>query len=256
MIKKPSVKKNSSEINSRIKARAQALRLLYLVEQRGVDIGQLIADELVLIENVNAEICECTYMESCQPRAYFDRFGEAPSDYECPHRELAPSMQKTTCPTAYSCECKRYFADSKVCPEPGVPFKDSKGADPCYCVKFKKCSYREFYEDCSSMPLDYAMGILEGVAENRASIDTILAEVSVNWSVSRMPLIDKNILRMATWEILFYKEVPVSVSINEAVSLAKEYGTEDSHKFVNGLLGKIASQGEELLNSLGANRYE
>ena len=73
-----------------------------------------------------------------------------------------------------------------------------------------------------------------------ASYDKTIGEVSENWSVSRMPFVDRNILRLATYEILYDADVPASVAINEAVELAKVYGGEDSSKFVNGVLGKIA----------------
>jgi transcription antitermination protein NusB len=73
----------------------------------------------------------------------------------------------------------------------------------------------------------------------------MIGEVSENWAVTRMPLVDRNILRIATYEILYDAEVPPSVAINEAVELAKVYGGEDSSKFVNGVLGKIALRREE-----------
>jgi N utilization substance protein B len=93
-------------------------------------------------------------------------------------------------------------------------------------------------------PTDYAVEILEGVAENQGQIDELLGAVSQNWTVLRMPLVDRNILRVATWEILFGdpQQVPPSVAINEAVELAKVYGGDDSSKFVNGVLGRIAEQ--------------
>ena len=72
-------------------------------------------------------------------------------------------------------------------------------------------------------------------------LDITIGEVSENWSVSRMPLVDRNILRIATYEIEYSDDVPASVSINEAVELAKVYGGEDSSKFVNGVLGRIAA---------------
>ena len=82
-----------------------------------------------------------------------------------------------------------------------------------------------------------------GVEAHLTEIDEILAEVSENWAVSRMPFVDRNILRLSTYEIFYGgDDVPASVSINEAVELAKTYGGEDSSKFVNGVLGKIASR--------------
>lgn len=71
-------------------------------------------------------------------------------------------------------------------------------------------------------------------------IDALLSSTSEHWAVSRMPLVDRNILRIATYELLHSEDVPPSVAINEAVELAKVYGGEDSSKFVNGVLGRIA----------------
>jgi len=89
-------------------------------------------------------------------------------------------------------------------------------------------------------PDEYCRGLVTGVEKYLDGIDGTLGEVSENWAVSRMPLVDRNILRIATYEILYDADVPPSVAINEAVELAKVYGGEDSSKFVNGVLGKIA----------------
>ena len=94
---------------------------------------------------------------------------------------------------------------------------------------------------------DYAVEILEGVTEHQDRIDELLGAVSQNWVVSRMPLVDRNILRVATWEILYgdAQQVPPSVAINEAVELAKVFGGDDSSKFVNGVLGRIAEKSSD-----------
>ena len=93
---------------------------------------------------------------------------------------------------------------------------------------------------------EYAVRLLEGVQAGLDEIDGLLAGASENWAVSRMPLVDKCILRLAVFEMLHVPEVPVSVTINEAVELAKEFGGEDeSHRFVNGVLGRIAQTLEE-----------
>jgi N utilization substance protein B len=91
-------------------------------------------------------------------------------------------------------------------------------------------------------PDEFCRALVVGVGEHREEIDTILGEVSDHWVVSRMPFVDRNILRLSTYEICYGDDVPASVSINEAVELAKMYGGEDSSKFVNGVLGKIASR--------------
>jgi len=92
------------------------------------------------------------------------------------------------------------------------------------------------------VPCDYTIMLLKGVQTNSREINELISRISENWSLERMPLVDKSILRMATFEILYVDEVPYSVSINEAVELAKCFGGEDeSSRFVNGVLGRIAS---------------
>jgi len=90
-------------------------------------------------------------------------------------------------------------------------------------------------------PTDYCRDAVLGVEAHQARIDRLIEETSDNWTLSRMPLVDRNILRLAVWEMLYRDEdVPDSVAINEAVEMAKVYGGEDSSKFVNGILGKLA----------------
>ena len=86
----------------------------------------------------------------------------------------------------------------------------------------------------------YAREIVDGVIDNRDEIDEQITAVSKDWSLSRMPAVDRAILRMATWELLHNDEVPAAVAIDEAVELAKEYSTDDSGAFVHGVLGRIA----------------
>jgi len=89
-------------------------------------------------------------------------------------------------------------------------------------------------------PDEFCRQLVTSVESRLDELDATIGEVSENWSVSRMPLVDRNILRLATFEIEHSDDVPASVSINEAVELAKVYGGEDSSKFVNGVLGRIA----------------
>ena len=94
--------------------------------------------------------------------------------------------------------------------------------------------------DAGHLP-EYAKLLVAGTAEHAQSIDKMLAEASENWSVERMPVVDHVILLLACYEMLYEESVPVSVVINEAVELAKSFGGEDdSARFVNGLLGRIA----------------
>lgn len=84
--------------------------------------------------------------------------------------------------------------------------------------------------------------IIKGVVKNIEAIDEQIDLAAARWTIKRMPLLDRNILRMAIYEIVYEPEIPVSVSINEAVELAKVYGTPDSSKFINGVLGNIAKK--------------
>lgn len=90
---------------------------------------------------------------------------------------------------------------------------------------------------------DYAYGLVKGVEEHKEELDGRLSSISKNWSIKRMPVMDLAILRIALYEMLYVDVVPISVSINEAVEMAKEFGGEDdSPKFVNGMLGNVARQ--------------
>lgn len=85
----------------------------------------------------------------------------------------------------------------------------------------------------------FFLTLVRGVEEKEKDIDRLLTEVAEGWPLQRMATIDRNILRMATFEILFLPEIPPGVSINEAVELGKKYGTEESGKFINGVLGRL-----------------
>jgi len=91
-------------------------------------------------------------------------------------------------------------------------------------------------------PDEFCRSLVEGVESDIEQLDELIGTTSQHWSVSRMPLVDRNILRVATYELLNMLDTPASVAINEAVELAKVYGGEDSSKFVNGVLGKIAEE--------------
>jgi len=88
---------------------------------------------------------------------------------------------------------------------------------------------------------NYARQAVIGVLEHQADIDEQLETYAQGWTLTRMPALDRSILRLATWEILFNDQVPDAVAVDEAVELAKEYSTESSAGFINGLLGKIVS---------------
>lgn len=96
-------------------------------------------------------------------------------------------------------------------------------------------------------PSDFCRSLVAGVEAHAVEIDQAIGRTSKHWTIPRMPLVDRNILRLATYEILHCDSIPVSVSINEAVEMAKIYGGEDSSRFVNGVLGRIAETvGEQI----------
>jgi transcription antitermination factor NusB len=85
----------------------------------------------------------------------------------------------------------------------------------------------------------FADSLIKGVIENLGSIDKKIDEFADNWDLKRMAVVDRNILRLATFELLFLSDIPPKVSINEAVDLAKRFGDVNSGRFINGILDKI-----------------
>ncbi len=86
----------------------------------------------------------------------------------------------------------------------------------------------------------FAAEVTDGVHARMTEIDALIEAASLNWRLVRMPVVDRNILRLACWELLVRTDIPVSVTINEAVELAKRFGGPDSRAFVNGILDRIA----------------
>ncbi len=89
---------------------------------------------------------------------------------------------------------------------------------------------------------EYAVELVEGVHAHRDRIDQLLAEYSVGWTLERMPPVDRNLLRLAVYELLWRDDVPGAVVINEAVELARQLSTAESPGFVNGLLARLHEQ--------------
>lgn len=86
---------------------------------------------------------------------------------------------------------------------------------------------------------DYTVALVEGVQANRARIDDILSRYAEGWPLERMPDVDRAVLRLAVYELLYRTDVPAAVAIDEAVELAKSLSTDESPRFVNGLLGRV-----------------
>ncbi|MBN1573864.1 MAG: transcription antitermination factor NusB [Deltaproteobacteria bacterium] len=96
-----------------------------------------------------------------------------------------------------------------------------------------------FKTDETAIP--FFLFLVRGVCKHRKRIDKIINETSENWKLDRMGVVDRNILRFAIFELMFADDIPSSVSMNEAIEIAKRYGTADSPSFINGILDKIAS---------------
>lgn len=109
-----------------------------------------------------------------------------------------------------------------------------------YNVEIKE----KFLQDKGDLRIQkhYIDQVLETIFEHKDEIDHTLEESSVNWKINRMSKVDLAISRLALAELLYMEDIPTSVSINEAVILAKKFGTEESSKFINGILGKVAQK--------------
>jgi len=92
------------------------------------------------------------------------------------------------------------------------------------------------------IPSEFSMSLVRGVINHQEELDDLISNYAKNWALDRMPLLDRNIIKISLYEMLYEQDIPFSVSINEAVELAKIFGTDDSRRFVNGVLGKIASE--------------
>jgi N utilization substance protein B len=89
---------------------------------------------------------------------------------------------------------------------------------------------------------EFAEQIVLGVQEHLQEIDRLIEKYSENWRLDRMSLIDRNILRMAIFELLYCEEIPPKVTLNEAIDLGKRFGTDDSGSFINGILDRIQKE--------------
>jgi transcription antitermination factor NusB len=107
--------------------------------------------------------------------------------------------------------------------------------DPMDCVD----RFWEGDEESSIEVKKFAAGLVLGVSDNKKEIDRMIAKHATNWKLDRMAVIDRNVLRFAAYELLYSKDIPPKVSINEAIDIAKKFGGPDSGKFVNGVLDKI-----------------
>ncbi|GAA1414667.1 hypothetical protein GCM10009662_61660 [Catellatospora coxensis] len=107
-------------------------------------------------------------------------------------------------------------------------------------VRTVLAAYLERMESPRPEHLPYAVSLAEGVNEHLDDIDETIATFAEGWTIDRMPVVDRNLARIAVYELLYVPEIDDPVAITEAVELAKELSTDDSPRFLNGLLGRIA----------------
>ena len=103
-------------------------------------------------------------------------------------------------------------------------------------------SIKKFWErepEAEESVKEFTSQLVKGVSDNIKEIDKAISEYATNWLIKRMAVVDRNILRIAAFELLYLDDIPPKVSINEGVDIAKKYGDKNSGKFVNGVLDKI-----------------
>jgi N utilization substance protein B len=94
---------------------------------------------------------------------------------------------------------------------------------------------------------DYTSELVRGVVDHQTRIDDLLSDYAEGWSLERMPAIDRNVLRLGVWELLYADDVPDAVAVTEAMNLVRDLSTDDSPGFVNGVLGGIARDRADLI---------
>lgn len=114
-------------------------------------------------------------------------------------------------------------------------------ANPSVGIRETLQTFREEQADVLSRVREFAEGLVQGVQEHRAVIDAAIKARSKNWTLVRMPRVDLNVMRMATYELMFRQDIPKKVSINEAIEIARKFGDKESPAFVNGILDEIES---------------
>jgi transcription antitermination factor NusB len=94
-------------------------------------------------------------------------------------------------------------------------------------------------EETEKAARDYALALVKGVAQHQVELDSEIRAVAQNWEITRMAVIDRNVLRMAAYELRHCPDIPPKVAINEAIELGKRFSTQNSGAFINGILDKI-----------------
>jgi transcription antitermination protein NusB len=111
-----------------------------------------------------------------------------------------------------------------------------------YESSLKSLPVKDVLSSLPARPDPFATELVRVVEANMDQIDALISEASVDWELSRMPVVDLAVLRLAVAELMSWAETPVAVVIDEAVELAKQFSTEDSGRFINGVLSTVAAQ--------------
>ena len=111
-----------------------------------------------------------------------------------------------------------------------------------YEAEAKEQAPLDVLADLPIEPDPFVVDLVSGVANNQERIDGLITRFAIDWAVDRMPAIDRNVLRIAVYELLEHDEIPKGAVLSEAVELAKEYSTDESGRFVNGVLASVAAE--------------
>ena len=120
--------------------------------------------------------------------------------------------------------------------------KDALDALEAYWVNFETTGRPAGSPEPDPAIKTFARQLVTGVTKNLGEIDPLIERSSTNWRLDRMPRVDRNVLRLACFELIHSADVPTKVVINEAIELGKRYGSEESGSFINGILDKVAGE--------------
>jgi N utilization substance protein B len=124
-----------------------------------------------------------------------------------------------------------------------------RALDMLYASEMRSRSALEALDDLGDdRPVnDYTVELVRGVTDHRPRLDEVIAQYAEGWTLNRMPAVDRNVLRLATFEILFVDDVPDAVAVSEALHLVRDLSTDESPAFVNGVLGNIVRDRDSLV---------
>ena len=112
-------------------------------------------------------------------------------------------------------------------------------ANPSTGLRETLLTFREEQDEVVARVREFAEGLVRGVLDQRDAIDSAIKARSKNWSLTRIPRVDLNVMRLATYELMFRPDIPKKVSINEAIEIARKFGDKESPAFVNGILDEV-----------------